>query len=78
MQRLVPPRLPAMLTLRHRPSLSLDLEQRPFIVRARGRSVALDAGRAGVFLVVDEDHCNDSSSCGSEACSVSGDTQDGL
>jgi hypothetical protein len=57
MQRLVPPRLPAMLALRHRPSLSLDFEQRPFIVRARGRAVALDAGRAGVFLVVDEDHC---------------------
>lgn len=63
MQRLIPPRLPTMLTLRHRPPLPLDLKQRPFIMRARGRTVALDAGRAGVFFVVDEDHCRVSSAC---------------
>lgn len=57
MQRLIPPRLPTMQTLRHRPPLPLHLEQRALIMGTRGRPMALDAGRAGVFLVVDEDHC---------------------
>lgn len=56
MQRPILPRLPTMHTLRRRPSLLLHLIQRPIIVDARGRSMALDARLTGVFLVVDEDH----------------------